>query len=80
MHIFIEILGYIGSALIILSMTMKSLVKLRVLNLAGAVISAIYSIICSAWPVAILNIVLTAINLYHLVRDAVVRKKANETA
>lgn len=68
MNVLLEVFGYIGTALIILSMTMKSMNKLRILNVAGSVISVIYSVIISAWPTVILNVCLAAINLYHLIK------------
>ena len=76
MNILLEIFGYIGTALIILSMTMKSINKLRVFNIAGSAISVIYSLIIVAWPTVILNVCLAAINIYHLVKA----KKAQTTA
>jgi hypothetical protein len=77
MEIFWEVFGYIGTGLVILSMTMTSVTKLRIFNVCGAVISAIYSAYCNAWPVVVLNVCLTVINCFHLVRDYV-RKKRNE--
>ena len=48
MNVFLEIFGYIGIALIILSMTMKSMNKLRLPNISGSIISVIYSVIICA--------------------------------
>ena len=67
-NILLEIFGYIGTALIILSMTMRSINKLRILNLSGSIISVIYSVLINAWPTVILNVCLAAINLYHLIK------------
>ena len=67
MNIFLEIFGYIGTALVIISMMMKSINKLRIFNISGAIISMIYSIFISAWPVAVLNACLICINSYQLV-------------
>ena len=69
MNILLEIFGYIGTALIILSMTMKSMNKLRVLNISGSIISVIYSVIIGAWPTVILNVCLATINTYHLIKS-----------
>lgn len=66
--VFIEVVGYVGSALIILSMLMTSLVKLRVINTVGCVVSTIYSLIIGSYPVAIMNICLMIINIWNLVR------------
>lgn len=69
MNILLEIFGYIGTAFIILSMTMKSMNKLRVFNIIGSVISVIYSLLIVAWPTVILNLCLASINTYHLIRS-----------
>ncbi|MCQ8879006.1 uroporphyrinogen decarboxylase [Pseudoalteromonas shioyasakiensis] len=63
-----EYLGYIASALLVASLTMSDVVKLRWLNLAGCIAFTLYGIAISAWPVAITNGVLTFVNLYHLVK------------
>ena len=76
-NVYLEIFGYIGTALIILSMMMKSIVKLRVLNISGAIISAIYAIICRTWPVVFLNIALSTINLVHLFMDSIHKRNGN---
>ena len=69
MNIYLEIFGYIGTALVIVSMTMSSLLKLRIFNICGSVISLIYAIICNTWPIALMNFCLIAINLYHTIRQ-----------
>lgn len=70
MDIYLEIFGYIGTALVILSMTMTSLKSLRIFNICGSVISAIYSVIVNAWPIAIMNAALVFINIFQLWRRA----------
>ena len=66
--IFLEIFGYIGTALVIISMTMTSVIKLRIINMCGGVISLIYAVLCNTWPVVVLNACLVSINMYHTVR------------
>lgn len=68
MNIYLEIFGYIGTALVIISMMMKSINRLRIFNIAGSVISTIYSIIAGAWPIVVMNVSLIAINSYHLLK------------
>lgn len=69
MNLYLEIFGYIGTALVILSMTMTSLVKLRIINMCGSIISLVYSVCVSAWPVVVLNACLICINLVQTVRQ-----------
>lgn len=74
--IFLEIFGYIGTGLVIVSMMMTSVVKLRIVNMSGAFISMIYAILCNTWPVALLNAALLCINLFHTVKYFVGKNKA----
>lgn len=68
MNLYLEIFGYIGTALVLLSMMMTSVVKLRVYNTIGSVISMIYAFLSGAWPVVFLNLGLILINLWQLLR------------
>ena len=70
----LEIFGYVGSILVVVSMMMTSLKYLRILNISGSVISTTYSIIVGAWPIVVMNISIMAINFYHLFRKAKARK------
>lgn len=62
----IEIFGYIGSALVVVSMLMSSIVKLRVVNTVGSIVSGIYALIVGAVPLALMNTCLIVINVYNL--------------
>lgn len=64
----VEIIGYVGSALVLVSMLMTSVVRLRIINLTGSIIFAGYALAIRSYPTAIMNICLAGINIYHLVR------------
>lgn len=64
----IELFGYLGSALVVVSMLMSSVVKLRIINTVGSVIFAIYALIIRSYPTAAMNFCLVAINLYNLAK------------
>ncbi|MBQ7415519.1 MAG: YgjV family protein [Oscillospiraceae bacterium] len=69
MDILLEIFGYVGTFLILFSMMMTSVTKLRWLNLSGSVISIIYGAIHGTWPVVFLNtgmVLINAVQLYRL--------------
>ena len=72
MNIRLELFGYLGMILILLSMMMNSVEKLRWLNLAGSVISMVYGALTHTWPTAILNFGLVVI---HIVKLIGMRKK-----
>lgn len=68
MNLYLELFGYIGTALVLLSMMMTSVVKLRWFNTAGSLISMTYALICNTWPVVLLNFGLIVINVIQLIR------------
>ena len=67
MNWFLEIFGYMGTALVLISMMMTSVTKLRCINIAGSLISMIYAIIVGAYPVVFLNAGLIIINALQLI-------------
>ena len=64
--IVLELFGYMGSILVVISMLMSSVVKLRIINVIGSVISGIYAILCGAYPLFFMNLCLIVINVYNL--------------
>jgi len=67
-RLILELLGYTASALIAVSMMMSSLLRLRLLNLTGAIGFAIYGLCISAYPVTVLNGITVMVNAFYLVR------------
>ena len=63
---FIEIFGYIGTILVVVSMLMSSMVKLRIVSTVGSTVSGIYAMICGAFPLALMNAVIIIINIFAL--------------
>lgn len=64
----IEMIGYLGSVLVVVSMLMSSVVKLRVINTIGSGIFAAYAIMIHSYPTALMNVCLVCINIYNLVK------------
>ena len=62
----IEAVGYLGSALVLVSFLMASVVKLRIVNSVGSLIFAVYALIIHSYPTALMNVCLVLINLYYL--------------
>ncbi len=67
-HFILELVGYAASALVAISMMMNSLLRLRLLNLAGALGFAVYGLLIHAYPVAVLNGIIVLVNVYYLSR------------
>jgi len=66
--VWLEIVGWAGSLLVIVSLTQARVLRFRVLNLAGAVIATVYNAIVGIWPFAVMNGVIAIIDVYWLVR------------
>lgn len=62
----LEIIGWIGSAILVLSLVQTRILRLRVLNLVGCIILVGYNGVVGVWPMVGLNAVLTLVNLVHL--------------
>ena len=61
-----EYIGYAGSILVDLSLMMKNILRLRVINLAGAAIFSLYGLLIGALPVFFMNGFIAFIDLYYL--------------
>lgn len=66
----IELVGYAGSVLVAFSLTMSSLVRLRWINLAGALLFAAYGALVGAYPVLAVNAFIAVVNIGYLWRMA----------
>ncbi|MDJ0923608.1 MAG: hypothetical protein QNJ77_03520 [Acidimicrobiia bacterium] len=62
----IEAIGYAGSALVILSLLQKSILRLRAIGLVASLTFLVYSISIEAYPIAVVNVVAASIHLYYL--------------
>jgi len=62
-----EFIGYAASALVAVSLLTSNVLRLRVLNLAGAVVFVLYAAITRAWPVLAVNLFVACIDLWHIV-------------
>ncbi len=65
-HYIIEGVGYIGSAIVLVSFLMTSVYKLRIVNTIGSVIFMVYALIIHSYPTAIMNLCLALINVRFL--------------
>jgi hypothetical protein len=62
-----ELVGYTASALIVLSLLMSSVLKLRVINLLGAIVFTAYGVLIGSVPVVLTNAAIVLIDIYYLV-------------
>jgi uncharacterized membrane protein len=64
----IEWTGYIASIVILISLLMASVVKLRWINMVGAFLFSLYGWMIGSTPVALVNFIITLIDIYYLVQ------------
>lgn len=53
--IILEIIGYIGSAFVLISFLMATVIKLRIVNSIGSIISVVYGLLIHAYPTVVMN-------------------------
>lgn len=62
----IEAVGYAGSALVILSLLQKSILRLRTIGVVASLTFLGYSLAIGAYPIAVVNVVAATIHFYYL--------------
>jgi hypothetical protein len=61
-------IGYLASALVVLSLLMTSVLRLRIIGLAGALVFAGYGVLIGALPIVVTNATIMVVHSVHLVR------------
>lgn len=62
----VEIIGYTASALVVLSLTMASVVRLRAISLVGSVTFFTYGLLIGSVPIVLTNVAIAGINVWFL--------------
>jgi hypothetical protein len=76
--IWYEVVGYFASAIVVLSLAMKSILRLRLIGLAGSLAFFAYGVLIGSIPIAITNVVIMGIHLFFL-RKLLVTKEIFST-
>lgn len=64
----LELIGWIGSALVVLSLAQARVWRFRIMNFAGAILATFYNAVLGIWPFAAMNGVIAVIDAYWIVR------------
>ncbi|MDO4900721.1 hypothetical protein [Actinomyces sp.] len=64
----LEIVGWIGSGLVIISLIVANQHTFRGLNLTGSLIATAYNLALGVWPAVGMNATIALIDLYWLLR------------
>ncbi|MCG9731736.1 YgjV family protein [Shewanella sp. Isolate13] len=63
-----ELIGYLGSVVIAISLLLTNITRLRYLNSAGCLMMVVYALLIGAYPVVLMNCICIMINIYHIVK------------
>lgn len=63
---YVEVIGYVGSVLVAISLMMKNIYYLRRINLIGAATFATYGLLVGAIPVFVLNGFISLVDIYYI--------------
>lgn len=64
----LEWLGYLASLIVLISLLMSSIIRLRWINLLGSSIFSLYGFLLGALPVGLMNLGIAFINIYYLIK------------
>lgn len=62
----IEIWGYISMIVVLISVMMKDIKKLRMINTISCIMFVIYGVALGAYPIVIMNSLVIVINMWRL--------------
>ncbi len=68
MHTLLEVIGWIGSALIVFSLMQARVLRFRWINMFGSIIATFYNAALGIWPFVAMNAVIAVISAYWLRR------------
>ncbi|MDR0411807.1 MAG: hypothetical protein LBH75_07545 [Treponema sp.] len=71
----IEFIGYLASILVAISITIKGGFYFRIFNLSGSICFFIYGLFINSWPVAIINLYGTGINIFYILKEKIKNHK-----
>lgn len=63
-----EVVGYAASLVVVVSLSMKSILRLRLFGLAGSALFLVYGVLIGSVPIVLTNAVIISIHLYFLRR------------
>jgi hypothetical protein len=70
----IEVIGYVASFLIVVSLAMTSVLRLRTFSLLGSIAYVVYGVLLGAWPIVIANGIIAGLNVWNIYRELTSKK------
>ena len=67
-HVLKEAIGYAASLIILVSLLMTSVYRLRLINMVGSLCFSLYGWLIGAWPVCVINLVIAGIDAWYVLQ------------
>ncbi len=64
----LEVIGWAGTILVVVSLTQSRVMRFRWLNLVGSLLATLYNGVIGIWPFFAMNLAISLINTYWIVR------------
>ncbi|MDN3697148.1 MULTISPECIES: YgjV family protein [Vibrio] len=71
----VEWFGYLASLVVLVSLTMTSIIKLRVINFIGCLLFAAFAYFIDSYPTMLMNLGIAGINVYYLYKISHTKEK-----
>lgn len=70
MENYTEYVGYLASALVLLSFLMKKITTLRLVNSVGCAFFIAYGLMLPgvSWPIVVTNVAIVGVNIFYLIK------------
>jgi hypothetical protein len=68
MDVWIEVFGWIGSGLLIVSLLQSRMLVLRVINSIASAMLVLYNVLVETWPMVAMNAAVILINAWHIAK------------
>ena len=80
MNVWVEVFGWIGSALLVVSLLQGRMLSLRIINSVASAMLVVYNILVETWPMVGMNAAVILINAWHIRKILRERKAADAAA
>lgn len=79
MNVWIEVFGWVGSGLLIVSLLQGRMLTLRVINSIASAMLVLYNVLVETWPMVAMNAAVILINAWHIRKILRERKAEQES-
>ena len=75
----IEIIGVLGSILVLVSFLMKDIIVIRLINISGSVVFIVYGILIGAFATWFVNAALIVVHVIYIIKDIKAKKNGAQS-